>query len=219
MNLINYFSNSNLKKFIIKHSQRLVSIYVFFNIAIYYVWNLYTNWDTISWSIIEITFLIHNIIMLLLFLIRKNYKSIDKNIFHQFIAAFAFFSGIAFSGQIQSDLEILNFISGLFIFISYLLGLLSLINLGTSFGVLIANREIKTHGVYSIIRHPMYFTDILFRIAYVLSHFNFFTFLLLIISSAAYVYRAILEENLLSLDSTYLEYMKKVKYRFIPYIY
>ena len=99
------------------------------------------------------------------------------------------------------------------------LGAITLLNLGRSFGILIAYREVKSGGLYSIVRHPMYGTDILLRIGFVISHFSWLTIFILVASSGCYVYRAILEERFLSKQPDYAEYMKKVKYRFIPYIF
>lgn len=163
--------------------------------------------------------MISNLIMIGLFFSRREYKSIDKSVFRQSIAAIAFFSGLAFAGQPETGSDSITDMSFGILIAAHLLGIISLFNLGKSFGVLIANRKIKTGGIYSIVRHPMYVTDLLFRIGYVVSHFNLFTALLLLLSGACYVYRALLEERFLAADQDYAEYMKKVKYRFIPYIY
>lgn len=122
-------------------------------------------------------------------------------------------------GQEPSDGEVANDISSWVIFFANILGAFALLNLGRSFGILIALRKIKTGGVYSIVRHPMYGADILLRIGFVISHFNAFTVLLFIVSTGAYVMRAIYEEKFLCQEPEYREYMKNVKYRFIPYIY
>ena len=65
----------------------------------------------------------------------------------------------------------------------------------------------------------MYGTDILLRIGYIVSHFTTFSIVVFIISTSCYVYRALSEEKFLSTQSNYGEYMKKVKYRFIPLIF
>lgn len=218
-NLKAFINKSKTLSSIVKHRQKIVSVYVFLNIAGWFVWNQFANWNSIRWDFVEITFMLHNILMLSLFLIRKSYKAIDKNLWNQFIAIFAFFSGMLFSGQTSTSNAFLNSISEAVILVSYLIGMITLLNLGKSFGVLIANREIKTRGAYAIVRHPMYFTDILFRIGYIISHFNIFTVLLFIVTTACYIYRAILEERFLTLDDDYKYYATKVKYRFIPFIY
>ena len=99
------------------------------------------------------------------------------------------------------------------------LGILALVNLGRSCGVLIAFRKIQTRGLYSAVRHPMYLSDILFRVGFMLTHLNWLTSALFVVSSACYVYRAILEERFLAQQPEYREYMRDVKYRFVPFVY
>ena len=93
------------------------------------------------------------------------------------------------------------------------------LELGRSFGILIALRTVKTNGLYSLVRHPMYGTDILLRIGFVVGHFNLFTIFLFVISTGAYIARAMLEEQFLLQDEAYQEYVRRVKYRFIPFVF
>jgi len=210
---------TSIFEFVKHHRQRIASVYIALNIAGFFAWNQIANSDSISWNATEALFMISNLIMIGLFFSRREYKSIDKSVFRQSIAAIAFFSGLAFSGQPETGSDAMKDISFGILIAAHLLGIISLFNLGKSFGVLIANRKIKTGGIYSIVRHPMYVTDLLFRIGYVVSHFNLFAATLLLLSGACYVYRALLEERFLAADQDYADYMKKVKYRFIPYIY
>jgi protein-S-isoprenylcysteine O-methyltransferase Ste14 len=99
------------------------------------------------------------------------------------------------------------------------LGVVTLLNLGRSFGILIAFREVKSRGLYGIIRHPMYATDILLRMGFLINHFNLFILIVFIASTVCYVYRAILEERFLIYQPEYREYMHRVKYRFIPFVF
>lgn len=109
--------------------------------------------------------------------------------------------------------------SGALIVASNVIGLVTMFNLGRSFGIMIALRKVKTGGLYRVVRHPMYAGDILLRTGYVVSHFSPFTAVLLAASTAAYVYRAVLEERFLSQDPEYKAYAGKVKYRFVPFVY
>jgi protein-S-isoprenylcysteine O-methyltransferase Ste14 len=99
------------------------------------------------------------------------------------------------------------------------LGAVCLLNLGRSFGILIALREVKTGGLYSVVRHPMYGTDILLRIGFLVSHLNWRTAAVFVLSTACYVYRAFLEERFLSQGAEYREYVRRVPYRFLPRVY
>jgi protein-S-isoprenylcysteine O-methyltransferase Ste14 len=138
---------------------------------------------------------------------------------HQGVAVAAYFSGLAFIGQSSTAGQSAQAASNAVTVVACILGLLSLLNLGRSFGVLIAARKVRTRGLYAVVRHPMYLSDILFRIGFVVSHVTWVTVALLVASSACYIYRAILEERFLAQQDEYREYMKKVKYRFVPFVY
>ena len=196
-----------------------MNIYIFINLAGYGVWSGYNTWVEGRLNFVEVSFMVQNILMLGFILIRIDHKAINTNIFHQLVALFAFFSGVAFMGQEPTGGEVAKSISSWVIFGANILGAVAMLYLGKSFGILIALRKVKSGGIYGIVRHPMYGADILLRIGFVISHFNIFTVLLFIVSTGAYVMRAIYEEQFLSQDPKYREYMQNVKYRFIPYIY
>lgn len=99
---------------------------------------------------------------------------------------------------------------GLFIEIS------AKIFLGKSFGFLPAVRGIITEGPYSIVRHPMYLGYFLTHMGFLLGSFSWNNLLVFIALYCLQIIRIIKEEKILSGESEYLAYMKKVRYRFIP---
>jgi len=207
------------KAYIVKHWQKILDIYFFLNFIGWCAWQSYNAYHEGRFDYLEWSFALQNMVFVTLILIRSPFKAIDKNYFHQFIALFAFFSGAAFMGQARTGNENLELISKGIIFISNILGIITLINIGKSFGILISLRKVKSNGLYGIVRHPMYLTDILLRIGFVICHYNIFTISMLVLSTACYIYRAVLEEKFLSNDISYRNYMSKVKYRFIPLIF
>jgi protein-S-isoprenylcysteine O-methyltransferase Ste14 len=62
----------------------------------------------------------------------------------------------------------------------------------------------------------MYATDILWRVGIALKNPCMVNFVIFLLSSGCYVYRAILEERYLSRWPEYREYMQKVRHRFLP---
>jgi protein-S-isoprenylcysteine O-methyltransferase Ste14 len=122
-------------------------------------------------------------------------------------------------GQPSTSNNTLSVVSTVVTAAANVVGIITLLNLGKSFGILIALRKVKRHGAYGLIRHPMYFSDILLRCGYLVSHFNVFVVIMFIVSTACYVYRALLEERHLSERKEYREYMTRVRYRFIPFVF
>jgi protein-S-isoprenylcysteine O-methyltransferase Ste14 len=82
-----------------------------------------------------------------------------------------------------------------------------------------ARRSIKTYGMYKIIRHPMYFSYIILFIGYLIDNTTLWNSIILGISILFLVLRIINEEKYLTSHIEYQEYMKKVRWKLIPYIY
>lgn len=208
-----------MKELLKKHRQLIFDIYIAINFTGWAGYNLYKSITEGNLDFVEISFTIQNILLVSLILIRWQHQGIDKSIFNQAVALIAFCSGAAFMGQTATGGTMIISSSRVIVFIANILGIITMLNLGRSFGIMIAFRKVKTDGLYSIVRHPMYGTDILLRIGFIISHLNLFTSAVFILSTLLYVYRAILEERFLILQPEYQDYMMKVKYRFIPYIF
>jgi protein-S-isoprenylcysteine O-methyltransferase Ste14 len=207
------------RAFLQHRRQQITDLALFLVLAIWCGVQLYNTWAEGRLDFIEISFGIHNVVFAFLFVIRTKHTLFNENIFHQGVAAVAFLSGAAFIGQPATASGFALMLARSVIVASNILGIVTMLNLGKSFGVFIAFRKIRTTGLYGIVRHPMYLTDILLRVGYLISHFTPFIVGAFVLSSACYVYRAILEERFLVNRPEYVEYLKNVKYRFIPYVY
>ena len=202
-----------------KHRSLILNIYLFVNFAGWGLWQTYQYHLKGTLGYVEISFTIQSLLVGVIILIRKPHQAFHKNPLHQAIAIIAFCSGAAFMGQPATGNPLANQVSQVIIFCANVLGVVTLLNLGRSFGILIAYRELKSHGLYGMVRHPMYATDILLRMGFLINHFNLFTLIVFIASTVCYVYRAILEERFLMHQPEYREYMHRVKYRFIPFVF
>lgn len=211
-------SSRNPMAWVRTHWQMLLNIYLFINIGGWVAWRTYETWAKGAMGYVEAAFTMQSVLFLTLILSRRPHRAVDRNVFHQAVALVAFFSGMAFLGQTSTGGVGAQTASQAVILVAHVLGALCLLNLGRSFGILIALRDIRTQGVYGLVRHPMYVTDILLRVGFLISHLNWLTSTLFVVSSACYVYRAILEERFLGRTSEYQEYMRRVKYRFIPFV-
>ncbi len=205
-----------MRHFIRKHWQLIVNWVVFVGIGKWIVEKAWV-WHQAGelWQFVEITFLAHMVVLLVLVVIRTRHLAVDRNVFHQAIAMVAFFSGLAFVGD-KTASESLLWSARLVMCVALILGILTQINLGRSFGILIARRRIKTKGLYGIVRHPMYFTDILFKVGLFLKMPSWGNTAVLVLGVACYIYRAVLEERFLAQSPEYREYMKQVRYRLLP---
>lgn len=205
-----------MKAFIRRYWSMMVNIFLVMSLGRYALVKAWEAWEANQFNFVEVAFAAHNIVMLTVILVRQRHLSVDKSIFRQVIALTAFFSGIAF--QKHPTKALIEISHGIMI-IALIVGTVSLVNLGRSFGILISMRKVKTKGLYQVVRHPMYLTDILWRIGYLIGNFYWLNVLIFLASSACYVYRALLEEEFLSQFVEYQEYKKKVRYRFLPGIF
>ena len=94
-----------------------------------------------------------------------------------------------------------------------------LASLGRSFGVVAANRGIKTSGLYRMVRHPAYAGYLLGYVGYVISYPTASNVVLVVATLLALNARAIMEERFLAQDTGYREYLNGTRWRFVPYVY
>ncbi|MFC1479427.1 methyltransferase family protein [Planctomycetota bacterium] len=208
-----------MKAFLKKNIQTIINVYLFLHIGIWIGWQVYTSWKKGDLGYVEAAFAVQSTVMITMILFRRHHTAIEKKVFSQIVALTAFFSGLFFVGQPSTGNHIVLTAATIVTVTANILAIGCLFNLGRSFGILIALRKVKTKGLYGIVRHPMYGTDILLRIGFVVSHFNWFTVAVFAGSTGCYLYRAVLEEKFLSKKPEYREYMQHVKYRFIPGVF
>lgn len=100
-----------------------------------------------------------------------------------------------------------------------LLALVSLATLGRSFGLVAANRGVKTRGPYRLVRHPAYTGYLISYVGYVLENPAPANVALLLLGTAFQLLRIREEEQLLVRDSRYEQYRSSVRYRLVPLLY
>jgi protein-S-isoprenylcysteine O-methyltransferase Ste14 len=94
--------------------------------------------------------------------------------------------------------------------------LTALLSLSRSFGIVPANRGIRSTGLYALVRHPLYSAEIIFIFAFVLSNPSGRNFALTAMLVGFQVLRARREERFLTEDPVYRDYRARVRYRFMP---
>lgn len=201
------------------YASTVVNISVFLILGSLFVGDTIMKWKNGKFDYVEASFAIQTTIVLGFILVRRPSKGVDPDVRNQIVALMAFGSAALFVTEPRTENASLLLAAKITMVISNVLGLGTILNLGRNFGILIAIRGVESRGLYSIIRHPMYFTDILLRVGLVLQVPHGINIVLALASSALYVKRALLEEAFLSQDPDYRTYMQRVRYRFIPYIF
>lgn len=93
------------------------------------------------------------------------------------------------------------------------------LTLRRSFGILPANRGIKTGGVYRIVRHPMYLGYLLVELSLVLAGPLAWNIAILLAGCLLFGLRIFAEERLLGQSPDYRELCRTTRYRLIPGVY
>ncbi|EFO79789.1 hypothetical protein OSCT_2358 [Oscillochloris trichoides DG-6] len=102
--------------------------------------------------------------------------------------------------------------------IGLVISIIAVASLGRSFGILAANRGVKTNGLYRIVRHPLYGSYLFSYFGFLLGNASLFNLLVIVFSIACQYLRAKAEEQVLLRDPAYQAYIQKVRYRFIPFL-
>jgi len=164
---------------------------------------------------INLGILVHNTLLLFLFLTRR--KSIDMS--HRMLDWIIPGITLASAMMLRPSLSVesyFNILSGSIQCIGILGIIVSLLSLGRSFGIIPANRKIKYSGAYKIVRHPLYSSELIFYSGFFLGNLSIRNFIFIIVILAGQLLRSLSEEKLLSQDLQYRAYLKNIRYRFIP---
>jgi protein-S-isoprenylcysteine O-methyltransferase Ste14 len=112
-----------------------------------------------------------------------------------------------------------NILIEIFQAVGFLLCIGGALSLNESFGVVAANRGIKSKGLYKFIRHPIYAGYFFEAVGYLLQNITISNLIVMTVWTLFQARRIFLEEQYLSTDPAYQSYKKKVPYRLVPGVF
>ncbi len=92
---------------------------------------------------------------------------------------------------------------------------MAVISLGRSFGIVAANRGVRTTGFYRFVRHPLYGSYLVGYLGFLLGNLSIWNVSLIVLTVLCQYARARAEERVLLQDPAYQAYAQQVRYRFI----
>jgi protein-S-isoprenylcysteine O-methyltransferase Ste14 len=93
------------------------------------------------------------------------------------------------------------------------------LSLGRSFGLMPANRGIVSTGLYRVVRHPIYLGYLITHVGFFAANPTVWNAVILIGADLALMWRAVCEEQTLSLDPSYRAYQDMVRWRILPGVF
>ncbi len=196
-----------------KQDQRLMNVIMALILCCFF---FYYAWQFLVFKKINtLLYVIQVGVMTLLFLSRDFPKKTSLNPYDWSIALAATWMPLLLRPQNTGDITIFLFLqaAGLVISIG---GYLSL---NKSLGIVPAIRKIKTRGLYSFIRHPIYLAYFVAYTSFFAQNLSIFNFIILLAVLVFDILRIIAEEKFLSQQPDYLTYKEKVRWRLFPYIW
>ena len=100
-----------------------------------------------------------------------------------------------------------------------LLQLAAIFSLNRSFGIVPANRGIKTGGMYRYLRHPLYGTYLLGQVGFLINNLTAANMVVVVTALILQIARIFEEEKFLMNDEAYREYAAKTRWRLIPFVF
>ncbi|MDH4238616.1 MAG: hypothetical protein OEW48_03535 [Phycisphaerae bacterium] len=192
------------------------------NISVASIWGYYVFKGIIALNtpanrVLNIALLVRNTGITLVFLLRRPSKVTTKNVKDWITAIGGTFITYLYviSGTKLISLPLLPAAYVLMVVMAFL-SVVAIINLGRSFGIVPANRGIKTKGFYAVVRHPIYTLYMLHDIGWNFHCFSVHNCCVFVLYCLITYSRAKREESVLRQDPDYQEYALKTRYMFLP---
>lgn len=169
-----------------------------------------------SHRIINAMLMMQGALLAVTFLVRRSTKNTSGNLVEILMSFLATFSFMLFEVVKTNRVGLVGLViqaAGLS------LTIYGTLSLSRSFGIIPANRGVRTTGLYRLVRHPIYFSYVIFYTGFILNNYSLHNTLVVALFALAQTYRIFAEERLLSQDPEYVTYKTKVRWRLIPFIW
>ncbi len=91
--------------------------------------------------------------------------------------------------------------------------------LGKSFGIVAANRGVKTSGPYRIVRHPIYASHTLTLLGFAVANLWWGNVVIVALVLTGQLFRMVAEERVLTATDEYRAYAREVRWRLVPGVF
>jgi protein-S-isoprenylcysteine O-methyltransferase Ste14 len=189
------------------------------NILLALVWLIFTliqlHGFATTGKISLLLFTLAQSIMVVLFLLRNKARTISTGVWDWICALLGTYVPLFYLATSASSF----FIGDLLLVIGICIQIAGILSLNKSFGIVPANRGLRTGGMYGIVRHPMYLGYMLVYLGYLMENLLLWNVLIFFLAVIMQFLRISNEERFLARDKVYRHYMHKVRWKLIPNLY
>jgi protein-S-isoprenylcysteine O-methyltransferase Ste14 len=182
----------------------------------YYIYDSIIRLATGKCLTLLIALLFRNTSITLVFLLRHPSKLTSRNVGDWIAAIGGTFITYLYTSQAKPIYSFVVPTAYVVMIVTAFLSTICIINLGRSFGIVPANRGVKTELLYGIVRHPLYLLYTIYDLAVISLAFSLHNCYICILHALFSYLRAKREENILIRDGAYKEYCSKTPYMFLP---
>jgi protein-S-isoprenylcysteine O-methyltransferase Ste14 len=186
-------------------------------LLVMFVWLLYRFRAALEQNWVTWAFMLSELLAIVLVLFRNATEQISVSPRDWLLAFGGTLAALLISpGQ---PITLLTPLAARFVLLGLVLSFAAKVWLNRSFGLVAANRGVKTRGPYGLIRHPMYLGYFLTYAGTLTVHFSAWNAAVLLTWAVLQILRLQAEEAVLSRDPAYQAHALRVPYRLVPWVY
>jgi protein-S-isoprenylcysteine O-methyltransferase Ste14 len=182
----------------------------------WFIYEIILRLATETYVTLLVALLFRNTSITLVFLLRRPSRLTSRNVGDWIAAIGGTFITYLYTSQAKPISPLIVPTAYIVMIVTAFISTICIINLGRSFGIVPANRGVKTDMLYSIVRHPLYLLYTIYDLALISLAFSLHNCYICILHALFSYLRAKREENILIQDETYKEYVSKTRYMFLP---
>lgn len=182
-----------------------------------FIWLTYHRFQAFGLDLPRVVFAIHILVFIATMVTRKAPVRVSTNPWFWLLTFVETYWGVLTIGLINRGRPLVPHWASNSVAI-FTLGLViwARISLGRSIGLVPALRTLVTHGAYRYVRHPIYSAICLSSIAAALNGYSPRNVTLLGLGIFWFLLKSVVEESFLRCDPAYADYMRRVRWRWLP---
>jgi len=186
--------------------------------SLFYAWMVVRLWpNDLSFANLPLLLLLMSEgIVLVLLVFRRRTENISPDI-RDWAVAFGGTFAVLLVGK--GNYPFMPGIGGSLLFVGFCIHVSAKLVLLRSFGLVAADRGVKTRGIYSFVRHPMYLGYLLTHIGFLLVAPSIWNAAVYLVTWGLMIARIFAEERVLENNPEYQEFKARVPFRLVPRIF